>query len=177
MKKQELKTFGNEFIASMKEAAKRADIQLAPVDIAVSVQGDYVIATALIAPPRNVPFEQRDKLFFLYLSFPEGHKMAKQFPYGYYVVERLENQTSPLAKIVDLHGKTVMELPLNIIKSDFPPEEYGEKAKEPVTVAQAYIEQSRETLYRIRVFGAHGVICYPTSGVWYWTWVVIVVLG
>lgn len=176
MQRGELESFQGDFDASMKEAAKRAKVELVPVDIAVSVQGGYVIATALIAPPKGVPIEQRDKLFFLYLSFPDGHEMAKKVPSGYYVIEKLENKTSPLAKMVDLHGKTVMELPLNIIKSEFPPEEYDAGSKEPITVAQSFIEQLRETLYRIKGVQGHGVICYPRAGVWYWTWVVIVVL-
>jgi hypothetical protein len=140
-------------------------------DVAFSVRGDYVIATALIAPPRDVALEEADQLFFVYLSFAPGHHYAEKVPTGYYTIERMAGQKNPRAKVVNLKGKTVLELPLNIRKIEMPPPKWGTPPKEQVTVAQATIEQSQATLYQELRIQAHRVLCYPRDGVWYWTWV------
>jgi hypothetical protein len=185
----QLKQFENlreDITSSMTQAAKRAKVELLPGDIALSVRGDYVIANAFIAPPKGVAIEQANKLFLVYLSFPKNHSYAKKVPSGFYIIERVEHQNIPRAKVVSLEGHTVLELPLNIIKTEMPPEKYSGSAPysgerqaalpgEPVTVAQAIIEQSQVNLYRNIVLQGHGVICYPRDGVWYWTWIVIVI--
>jgi hypothetical protein len=191
MQRQELKAFSARITAEMLEVATRAKIELQPGDVAIAVHGDFVIANALVAQPRDDPFQEGEKLFLLYLSFPADHKMARKIPTGFYVAERMERQTSPRARLVSLEGRTVAEMPLNIIKTELPPEHAepypepshqhgapsGGSAEEPVTTALAKIEQQRESLYRIRVFEGHGTWCFPSAGVWYWTWIVIVVIG
>jgi len=123
-------------------------------------------AHALIAPPENVPIEQADKLFLVYLSFPADQDLAKKVPSGFYTIERMPDQPILRARVVNLEGKPVLELPLNIIKTEYSPEyasEYGWgksniPRKEPITSAQALIEQSQIPLYRDIVIQAHGIL-------------------
>lgn len=180
MQQLDLDTFRDELTTLMGEAARQAQIELLPNDIAFSVRGDCVVANALIAPPENVPIEQADKMFLVYLSFPADHDLAKKVPSGCYTVERVPDQKSPRARLVNLEGKPVLELPLNIIKTELPPqygwEQSSTPTKEPITIAQAIIEQSQESLYRDTAIVVHGVICYPNDGVWYWTWIRIILL-
>ena len=110
-------------------------------------------------------------MFFVYLSFPANHAYAKKVPSGFYTIERLAEQKNPRAKVVNLEGKTVLELPLNIRKIEMSPPKWGGPPKEDVSVAQATIEQSQETLYQDTRVQAHGVRCHWSIGVWYWTWV------
>jgi hypothetical protein len=175
---KELKTiedFRNSLADSMKEAAKRSKVVLHTDEIAISVRGDYVVANSLIAPPKGVPIEEADQMFFVFLSFPANHPFAKKIPTGFYTIERIPKQTIPRAKVINLEGKTVMEVPLNIRKIEMSPPKYATPPKEKVTAAQATIEQSAATLYQDIVIHAHGTICYPRDGVWYWIWIVIVV--
>ncbi len=180
---KELTNLRDSIASSMEEAAKSAGVELLPRDIAHSVRGDIAISTALVAPEAGIPIEHSDKIFFLYLSFPQSYEIAKKIPSGYYIAERIAGAKDPRARLVDMTGKTVLELPLHIIRTEIPPERYtppsgtyeSTSAEEPVILeSQALIEQSRETLYSITIATAHGIICYP--GVWYWTWVVIIVL-
>jgi hypothetical protein len=163
--------FRDEFATSIKEAAKRANVQLLDGDVAVSVRGDYVIANALIAPPKDVPIEEADRMFFVYLSLPANHPHAKKIPSGFYTIERMPEQKIPRAKVVNLEGKTVLELPLNIRKIEMPPPKWSAPPKDDVSVAQATIEQSQATLYQDTLIQAHRVRCHWSIGVWYWTWV------
>src|SRR3989442_1050863 len=127
---------------SMKEAAKQAEVELLTGDVAISVRGGYVIANALIAPPEDVPLEEADKMFFVYLSLPEYHARAKQVQNGFYTIERMAEQKTPRTKVVNLEGNTVLELPLNIRKLELSPQIWGDPPKEQVNYAQATIEQS-----------------------------------
>jgi hypothetical protein len=166
--------------ALMKDAARQAKVELLPEDIAFSVRGDIVVANALIAPPENVRIEEADKIFLLYLSLPVDSDLAKQVPTGFYIVERETYGKNPRAKLVNLEGKSVLEVPLNIIRTELPPERGWAPplpAKEPVTTAKAVIEQSQVTLYRDVVIEGHGTICYPRDGVWYWIWITIIIFG
>lgn len=180
MQRLHLNTFRDEVTAMMREAAERAKVDLLPVDIAFSVRGDFVVANALIAPPENVPVEEADKIFLVYLSFPADHDLSKKIPSGCYTVERVPDQKNPRARVVNLEGEPVLQLPLNVIKTELPPgygwEQSSASAAEPITNAQAIIEQQQASLYRNLVIQAHGIICYPGAGVWYWTWVIIVVV-
>jgi hypothetical protein len=179
MQTLDLDAFRDELTSLMQEAAKQARVELLPGDIAFSVRGDCVIANALIAPPENVPMEEADKIFLLYLSLPPDNDLSTKIPTGCYVVERVPDQKSPRARVVNLEGAPVLEVPLNVIKTELPPEYgwgTGTPTRVPVTHSQAIIEQSRETLYRVTVLQGHGTICYPDDGVWYWTWIVIVVI-
>jgi hypothetical protein len=172
--KGQLKTveaFRTNFAASMEGAAKRAKVKLLTGDVSVAVRGDYVIANALIAPPQDVLFEEADRMFLVYLSFPANHPYARKVPSGFYTIERLAGQKNPRAKVVDLEGKTVLELPLNIRKIELSPPEYGTPPREDTSVAQATIEQAQETLYQLTRIQAHGVRCHWSIGVWYWIWV------
>ena len=180
MQSLNLDAFRTQLNSLMTNAARQVQVQLHPTDIAFSVRGGCVVAAALIAPPNDVPIEESEKVFLLYLSLPEGHAMATKIPSGCYTVERIPEQKNPRARLVNLEGKAVMELPLNIVKTELPPT-YGWEptdipAKEPVTHVQATIEQSQASLYRDIVIEGHGTICYPRAGVWYWTWVVIVIV-
>lgn len=163
-----VEAFRDNFSASMKEAAKQAKVKLLNDEVSVAVRGDFVIANALIAPPKNVPIEEADRLFFVYLSFPAKHVFAKKIPSGFYAIERMAKQKNPRAKVVNLEGKTVLELPLNVRKIETTAEEWD--TQEKLAVAQATIEQAHETLYQSTRIQAHGVLCYPRDGVWYWIW-------
>lgn len=171
-------TFRTQISSLMTDAAHEAKVELLPNDVAFSIRGDYVIANALIAPPENVPIEEADKLFLLYLSFPRDHEISKTIPTGFYVVERMPDQKNPRARIVNVEGKAVLEVPLNVIRSEYPAGQGWEGSytltKEPVTHNQAILEQSQAMLYRDIVLQGHGTICYPRAGVWYWIWIVIV---
>lgn len=166
-----IEAFRDNFATSMQEAARRAHVKLLTGDVAVAVRGDYVIANAFMAPPKDVPIEEADRMFFVYLSFPAHHAYAKKVPSGFYTIERVPKQKNPRAKVVNLEGKTVLELPLNIRKIELSPPTYGTPPKEDITVAQATIEQSQETLYQDTRVQAHGVRCHWSIGVWYWIWV------
>ena len=88
-----------------------------------------------------------------------------------------------------MRGEAVYELPLRIIKTELPPDQYRAQYRdygtgddygsdgggEPFTKCQAMIEQSQYSLYRITILTAHGIICHPSIFTWYWTWVVIVI--
>jgi hypothetical protein len=170
-----LDSFRREIIGEMRTAAREAKVELLPVDIAVSVRGEYVIANALIAPPDGTPPEYADKMFLMYLSFPEKDAMARKIPSGCYVVERIPNSPTPQAKLVNLRGETVLEMPLNRVRTELPPKAYQWVSGEPPIIhSQAHIEQAYATLYRDIIIEGHGIICYP--GVWYWTWVIIVIV-
>lgn len=166
-----IEAFRDNFATSMKETAKRAKVKLLTGDVAVAVRGDYVIANALIAPPKDVLIEEADRMFFVYLSFPANHVYARQVPSGFYTIERLVEQKNPRAKVVNLNGKTVLELPLNIRKIELSPPPYGTPPQEDVSVAQATVEQAQETLYQLTRIQAHGIRCHWSAGIWYWTWV------
>lgn len=164
-----------EIAGRLQEAAREAGVELLPTDIAVSVRGEYVVANAIIAPPSGTRPEYAQKMFLVYLSLPEKHEMAKKVPRGCYLIERMPSSSSPRAKVVNLRGEPVLELPLNIVRTELPPQAYQWTSGEPPVVhSQAIIEQSHATLYRDVVIQAHGIICYP--GVWYWTWVIIVIV-
>jgi hypothetical protein len=169
----------------MERAAKGAGVRLLPGDIAHSIRGDLAISTAFIAPEHGIPLERSEKLFFLYVSIPKRYQIAKKIPTGYYIAERIAGTDDPRVALVNMKGKAVYELPLQIIKTVLPPDQHGDyetgsnsssgRGAEPFTRSQAMIEQSQYTLYRITVLTGHGTICYPAAGVWYWTWVVIVI--
>ena len=173
---------------SMEEAAKGVGLKLLKGDIAHSIRGDLAISTAFIAPKHNVPLEQSEKLFFLYVSIPMNYQIAKKIPTGYYIAERIAGASDPRVRLVNMKGEAVYELPLHIIKTELPPDlynaqkedyyvgdDYPSGGKEQFTKSQAMIEQSQYSLYRITILTGHGTICYPRDGVWYWTWVVIVI--
>ena len=166
-----VKTFRTDFSTSMKGAAKRAKVKLLPGDVAVAVRGDYVIANALIAPPKGVPIEDADRMFLVYLSFPANHPYARKVPSGFYTIERMPGQDEPRAKVVSLDGKAVLELPLNIRKLELAPSEYITPRQEETIAAQATIEQAQETLYQVTRVQAHKVICHWNILTWYWMWV------
>lgn len=165
-------SFRDNFDSSLKEVAKRANIQLLPTETAVAVRGDYVIASLLTAPPKGVSIEESDGLFFVYLSFPKDHVFAKKIPSGYYTIERVPKQVNPMAKVVNLEGKTVLELPLNIRKLELkaPPAWEAPPQKDTLFV-QTTIEQSQETLYELTRMQAHKVRCHWSILTWYWIWV------
>jgi hypothetical protein len=170
-----LDSFRSEVSDRLKEAACEAKVDLLPVDVALSIRDEYVIANALIAPPNGTRPEYAQKMFLVYLSLPEKHEMAKKIPKGCYIIERIPDAPNPRARVVNLKGETVHELPLNIIRTELPPDSYQWVGGDgPVQYSQAIIEQSHATLYRDVAIQAHGIICYP--GVWYWTWVVIVIV-
>jgi hypothetical protein len=179
MQPLDLIAFQDRLTTLMGEAAKQAKVDLLPEDVAFSVRGDCAIANALIAPPENVPIEEADKLFLLYLSLPRDGDLAEKVPNGSYVVERVPEQTNPRARLVDLGGKPVLEVPLHVVETHMPPEwvrnESYTPTKEPITRAEAHIEQQRENLYRNIIIEAHETDCYPRSGVWYWRWIVIII--
>ena len=161
----------------MPNVAREAKVDLLPVDIALAVRGEYVIVNALIAPPDGTRPEYAQKMFLVYLSLPEKHEMAKKIPKGCYIIERIPDSPTPRARVVNLKGESVHEVPLNIIRTELPPESYeGGGGDEPILHSQAIIEQYHPTLYRDIVLQGYGIICYPTAGVWYWTWVVIVIV-
>jgi hypothetical protein len=166
-----IEAFRHNFATSMKEAAKQAKVELYSEEVAISVRGGYMVANTLIAPPEGVPIEDADKMFFTYLSLPEDHPRAKQVPSGYYTIERMAEQKTPRAKVVNLEGQTVLELPINIRKLELAPQVWGDPPQEFFAVGQATIEQSVETLYRQTRVQDHRVHCYPLQGVWFWTWV------
>lgn len=171
----QLDSFRSEVVAQLQEAAREAKVELLPVDIAVSVRGEYVVANALIAPPAGTAPEHAEKMFLMYLSLPENHEMAKKIPKGCYIIQRIPNSPTPQAILVNLKGEAVLLLPLNRVRTELPPGAYQwESAKSPVIHSQAHIEQAYATLYRDIIIEGHGIICYP--GVWYWTWVVIVIV-
>lgn len=163
-------SFRDDFTTSMLKAAKQAKLKLLAGEVSMAVRGDYAIANALIAPPKGVPIEEADRMFFVYLSFPATHNFAKDVPSGFYTIERMPKQKNPLAKVVNLEGKTVLELPLNIRKLELPSDDWGSRPREQLKMAQATIEQSQETLYQSTRMQAHGIYCFPAAGVWYWTW-------
>ncbi len=186
----DLKTYRDNLTRSMEEAAKGAGLELLPGEVAHSMRGDLAISTAFVAPKDGVPIENADKLFLLYVSIPERYKIAKEIPEGYYVAERIAGADSPRVKLVNMKGEAVYELPLRVVKTEIPPEAYTAQfggydgydgygdldgGTEPFTKTQAMIEQSQYSLYRATIFTGHGVICYPTSFTWYWTWIVIVI--
>jgi hypothetical protein len=181
----ELTKYRDTLTRSMEEAAKGAGVRLLPGDIAHSIRGDLAISTAFVAPKHNIPLERSEKLFFLYVSIPERYQIAKKIPAGYYIAERIAGADDPRVKLVNMKGEAVYELPLRIIKTELPPgsvqiqdgdyDTSSGGSGEPFTKSQAMIEQSQYSLYRITILTGHGTICYPTAGVWYWTWVVIVV--
>jgi hypothetical protein len=154
---------------SLKEAAKQANVELLPGDVAIAVRGDYVVANALIAPPTDVPMEEADRMFFVYLSLPANHVHAEKLPSGFYTIERMAEQKEPRVKVVNLEGKTGLELPLNFRKIEMRPN-WGPQPEESLAVAQATIEQSLETLYQVTRIQFHRVRCFPGDGVWYWLW-------
>lgn len=164
-------SFRENFDASLKEAAKRAKIKLLPTETAVAVRGDYVIASLLTAPPKGVSIEESDGLFFVYLSFPKDHVFAKKIPSGYYTIERVPKQVNPMAKVVNLEGKTVLELPLNIRKLELNPPAWEAPRQKDTLFVQATIEQSQETLYELTRMQAHKVRCHWSILTWYWIWV------
>jgi len=166
-----VETFRTSFANSLKGAAKRAKVKLLAGDVSVAVRGDYVIANALIAPPPGVLLEEAVKMFLVYVSFPANHPYAKKVPSGYYTIERLAEQKNPRAKVVNLEGKTVLELPLNIRKIELTPPEYDATVQEDISFGQATIEQAPETLYRLTRMQAHEVRCHWKIATWYWTWV------
>lgn len=168
---QTIEAFRDNFATSMHEAAKRAKVKLLTGDVAVAVRGDYVIANAFMEPPKGIPIEEADRMFFVYVSFPADHRYAKKVPSGFYTIERLPKQKNPRVKVVSLQGRTVLELPLNIRKIELSPPTYGTPPKEDITVAQATVEQSHETLYQDTRIQAHGIRCHWSIGVWYWIWV------
>jgi hypothetical protein len=171
----QLDSFRREVINQMQEAAREAKVELLPIDIAVSVRGELVVANAVIAPPYGTRIEYADKLFLLYVSLPEEHEMAKKLPKGCYVVERVRHSPPSRARLVNLKGEVVLEVPLNQVRTELPPEAYQWTSGEPPVVhSQAHIEQAYATLYRDVIIEGHGVICYP--GVWYWTWIIIVIV-
>jgi hypothetical protein len=171
-----LDSFRREIVGQLHEAARAARVELLPIDVAVSVRGDLVVANALIAPPPGTPPEHAEKMFLVYLSLPEGHEMARTIPSGCYIVERIPNAPSPQAKLVNLEGRAVLELPLNRVRTELPPGAYQWTSGEPPIIhSQAHIEQLYATLYRDVIIEAHGIICYPS--VWYWTWVIIVIVA
>lgn len=171
-----LDSFRSEIVGRLQEAAREAKVELLPVDVAVSVRGEYVVANALIAPRNGWAPEYADKMFLVYLSLPEKHKMAKKIPRGCYVIERIPDSPTPQAKLVNLRGEAVLELPLNRVRTELPQEAYQWVSGDPPIVhSQAHIEQAYATLYRDVIIEAHGIICYP--GVWYWTWVIIVIVA
>lgn len=182
-----LTNYGVELTRSMEEVAKGAGVKLLPGDVAHTVRGDLALSTALIAPEDGVPLERADKLFFLHVSIPERYQIAKQIPEGYYIAERIPGADDPRVKLVNMKGEAVHELPLRVVKTEIPPDVYkaqyggqldGDEyagSGEPVTHSQAIIEQSQYSLYRGAILEGHGIICYPTAGVWYWTWIVIVI--
>ena len=92
MQLQKVENFRDDFVTSMQEAAKRAKLELVTEDIAVSLRGGYVIANALIAPPKDVPIEQADKIFLTYLSFPPNSDFARKIRAGFYTIERVPDQ-------------------------------------------------------------------------------------
>jgi len=169
--KSQFKTFRTNFSTSMKEAAKRANVKLFNSEVAVAVRGDYVIANALIAPPKGVPIEDADRMFLVYLSFPASHPFAKKVPSGFYTVERIPEQKDPRAKVVNLEGKAVLELPLNIRKLELGRPKYDAPTPEDIIAAQATIEQAQETLYQVTRMQAHKVRCHWSILTWYWIWV------
>lgn len=170
----QLDGFRSEVVDRIHQAAREAKVELLPVDIAVSIRGDCVVANALIAPPPGTAPEHAEKMFLMYLSFPENHEMSKKIPSGCYIVERIHNSPTQ-AMLVSLKGDVVKLLPLNRVRTELPPGAYKwESGKPPVIHSQAHIEQAYATLYRDVVIEGHGVICYP--GVWYWTWVIIVIV-
>jgi len=185
----ELTKYRNTLTRSMEEAAKGAGVRLLSGDIAHSIRGDLAISTAFVAPEHGIPLERSEKLFFLYVSIPERYQIAKKIPAGYYIAERIAGSDDPRVKLLNMKGEAVYELPLRIIKTELPPDQYGAQygdydtsddygsggGGEPFTKSQAMIEQSQYSLYRITILTGHGTICYPTVGVWYWTWVVIVI--
>jgi hypothetical protein len=183
----DLKTCRDNLTRSMEEAAKGAGVRLLPGDVAHSMRGDLAISTAFVAPEDGVPLERADKLFFLYVSIPERYQIAKKIPEGYYIAERIAGADDPRVKLVNMKGEAVYELPLHVIKTELPPDQYTAQyggydaddgyndGEEPFTKSQAMIEQSQYSLYRITILTGHGIICYPRQGVWYWTWVVIVI--
>lgn len=164
-------SFRDNFDASLKEAAKRAKIKLLPTETAVAVRGDYVIASLLTAPPKGVSIEESDGLFFVYLSFPKDHVFAKKIPCGYYTIERVPKQVNPTAKVVNLEGKTVLELPLNIRKLELNQSAWEAPPQKDTLFVQATIEQSQETLYELTRMQAHKVRCHWSILTWYWIWV------
>lgn len=166
-----VKSFRADVAASLKEAAKRANVKLLPGDVAVAVRGDYMIANALIAPPKGVAIEDADRMFLVYLSFPADHPYAKKVPSGFYTIERMPEQGDPRAKVLNLDGKAVLELPLNIRKLVLGPSEYIIPRQEDVVAVQATIEQAQETLYELTRLQAHKVICHWNILTWYWMWV------
>jgi hypothetical protein len=163
-------SFRDDFTTLMLKAAKQAKLKLLTGEVSTAVRGDYAIANALIAPPKDVPIEEADRMFFVYLSFPATHNFAKDVPSGFYTIERMAKQKNPRAKVVNQEGKTVLELPLNIRKIELAPHDYGSRPLEQLKMAQATIEQSQETLYQSTRMQAHGIYCFPAAGVWYWTW-------
>jgi hypothetical protein len=185
----DLKNYRDTLTCSMEEAAKGAGVRLLPGDIAHSIRGDLAISTAFVSPEHGIPLERSEKLFFLYVSIPGRYQIAKKIPAGYYIAERIAGADSPRVKLVNMKGKAVYELPLQIIRTELPPDQYKAQYREydtgddydsgggdkPFTKLQAMIEQSQYSLYRITILSGHGTICYPRDGVWYWTWVVIVI--
>jgi len=165
-----IEAFRDNLATSLKEAATQSNVELLTGDVAIAVRGDYVINNALIAPPKDVPIEEADRIFFVYLSLPANHVHAEKIPSGFYTIERVPEQKNPRAKVVNLEGTTVLELPLNIRKLELSPP-YGTPPEEDVIVAQATIEQAHETLYQKTRVQAHGIRCHWSIGVWYWTWV------
>ena len=160
----------DEIVGRLEEAAREAEVELFPEDIAVSVRGEYVVANALIAPPNGTRPEYAQKMFLVYLSLPEEHELARKIPSGCYLIERMPGSPSPRAKVVNLRGQTVLELPLNIIRTELPPEAYHrDGGEEPFVRSQAIIEQSHATLYRDVAIQAHGIICYPRASISYST--------
>jgi hypothetical protein len=168
---KKVETFRSTFAASMKEAAKQANVKLLTGDVSFAVRDDYVVANALLAPPQGVLFEVADRMFLVYLSFPANHPYAKKVPSGFYTIERMAEQKNPRAKVVDVDGKTVLEVPLNIRKIELSPPKYGTPPQPDIIMAQATIEQAAETLYQFTRVQAHGVRCHWSIGTWYWIWV------
>lgn len=186
----ELTKYRDTLTRSMEKAAKDAGVRLLPGDIAHSIRGDLAISNAFVAPEHGIPLERSEKLFFLYVSIPERYQIAKKIPAGYYIAERITGADDPRVKLVNMKGEAVYELPLRIIKTELPPDQYRAQYEdydtgddygsggggEPFTKSQAMIEQSQYSLYRGTILTGHGTICYPKDGVWYWTWIVIVII-
>jgi hypothetical protein len=176
MQLSHLDSFRREIVGQLHEAAQEAKVELLPIDVAVSVRGEIVVANAIIAPPPGTPPEYAQKMFLIYLSLPEKHEMAKKIPRGCYIVEQIPNSPTPQAKLVNLKGEAVLYLPLNRVRTELPSGAYHWTSGDPPIVhSQAHIEQAYATLYRDIIIEGHGIICYP--GVWYWTWVIIVIVA
>ena len=74
-----LDSFRREVVDQLHAAAHELKVELLPIDIAVSVRGEYVVANALIAPPHGTRPEYADKMFLMYLSLPRSTRRRRGF--------------------------------------------------------------------------------------------------